>query len=133
MSRTDKDRPEWVRRFDHTIVTHIEHDHRDGICEEETFEDARAYATSRRRYGAHRYDGRCVAYQQVEVGCGGRWKTHLELGDTPFEYRWVKSYECGFAKPGYRAGSCHDGVHLEWRPTGRVCAVCEEIERRFRL
>lgn len=33
MSRTDKDRPTWVRRRDTTTPVRIEHDHHAGVCD----------------------------------------------------------------------------------------------------
>lgn len=47
MSRTDKTRPGWVKAF---FDAPIHHDHRNGECVEETFDDAQFWATRRPRY-----------------------------------------------------------------------------------
>lgn len=41
MSRTLKDRPEWVQRFDPANGRRVKHDHRLGLCRVETLADAR--------------------------------------------------------------------------------------------
>ena len=43
MSRTDKDRPAWIKKFDPAYPTYVKHDHTTGECIEETLDGARNY------------------------------------------------------------------------------------------
>lgn len=79
MSRTDKDRPEWVIR--HVENFAINHDHRSGKCIEETLEYARNYNSGMYRSG---YRHNCLKRLEHEYYC---------TEDSPFRtytYRWSK-------------------------------------------
>lgn len=56
MSRTFKDRPYWVKKFDPDYGAHIDHDHRKGECVVEDLAAARRETTQRHnRYRHYRY------------------------------------------------------------------------------
>lgn len=80
MSKTDKTRPGWVKAF---FDAPIHHDHRKGVCREETFEDAQAWATRRPRYNWRTDDyPTCTRYW------GGR-------------YTFIASLQYGESVPGW--------------------------------
>lgn len=64
MSRTDKDRPAWVQKFDPTVRSIVRHDHTKGECREETLSDARLDAA-----GGHRRHHRCAKVQVIVEYC----------------------------------------------------------------
>lgn len=67
MSRTDKDRPAWVQKFDPAVPTYVDHDHRDGRCVEETLEDARWFSTH--RWSSRHFWRSCAKYEVVPAEC----------------------------------------------------------------
>lgn len=69
MSKTDKDRPHWVKRVDPTLSPRIEHDHRSGECIEETFESLKRSATSSDRMWRYRHPKRCPRCELVTTFC----------------------------------------------------------------
>lgn len=65
MSRTDKDRPHWVATIQDGNGA-IDHDHRNGVCVEETLENAKRRNGSHYAYGRHH---NCNKSVRIEFGC----------------------------------------------------------------
>lgn len=64
MSKTDKDRPDWVIR--HSEGFPIEHDHRNGVCVIETFDYSKGVAAGNHKGHSHK---NCPKYTEEHYTC----------------------------------------------------------------
>lgn len=132
MSRTDKDRPSYVKRFDETLGSYVQHNHRSGECRVETFDQARAWAGGYR--GSWRHYRRCKKREVVTYLCTPQ---NPEERHSPGSYRRVKcwsrqwvgssTYDWGYVKlqcPGHRKQVIHPEIPCscdEPRPEPPTC------------
>ncbi len=109
MSRTDKDRPWWV--INHQDHNDIDHDHRNGICVEETLELAKFYAGGR----GYRPKHKCKKVVRVDFECYPRKVNGkrqilftVEVPESPYPWNryhdknrkkscWSETCDCGHA------------------------------------